>query len=57
MVCIKSYDKQPLCGVPVGVGQARGGGRWMYYKGRRWLILKRPQCDMNGESETEVTVT
>ena len=24
---------------------------------RRWFVLKRPRCDINGESENEVTVT
>ena len=24
---------------------------------RRWFVLKRPRCDINGGSETEVTVT
>ena len=24
---------------------------------RRWFVLNRPRCDINGESETEVTVT
>ena len=30
----------------------RGGERE-----RRWFVLKRPRCDTNEESETEVTVT
>ena len=29
--------------------------KWM--RERRWFVLKRPRRDINGESETEVTVT
>ena len=30
---------------------------WPHLRERRWFVLKRPRSDINGESESEVTVT